>query len=301
MKAVVITSYGDPSVLQMGDVPTPVPGNDQVLVRVHAIGVNPIELVARSGGFDWPVPVIIGFEFSGTVEAIGESVRGVRIGDRIAGWPDSPVHGSYAEYTLSSNFAQIPDGVGFEQAAASVIGPDNAARGLSLLALSEGETLVVTGASGALGSAAVQLARRAGVKVIGIAGPSSLAFVESLGATAVEYGDNLVDRVRAVAPQGVAAALDTSGRGQLPALIELRGGTDRVVTLADLEHDKYGVPLSHGHEGNRDNRVVAGVLEELAAGRWTSRVGRTFPLADAAAAHALMETGHTGGKVVLIP
>lgn len=301
MKAVVITSYGDPSVLQLDDVPTPVPDNDQVLVKVHAIGVNPIELVARSGGFDWPVPVIIGFELAGTVEAIGESVTGVRIGDRVAGWPDSPVHGSYAEYTLSSNYTRIPDGVGFEQAAATVIGADNAARGLALLGLTEGESLVVTGASGALGSAAVQFARRAGVTVIGIAGPSSLAFVEGLGAIAVEYGDNLVDRVRAVAPQGVAAALDTSGKGQLPAIIELCGGTDRVVTLADLDHDRYGVPLSHGDEGNRDSGVVAGVLEELAAGRWTSRVGRTFPLAEAAAAHTLMETGHTGGKVLLIP
>ena len=301
MKAIVITSYGDPSVLQLDDVPTPEPGNDEVLVKVHAIGVNPIELVARSGGFGWPVPVIIGFEFAGTVEAVGEGVTGVRVGDHIAGWPASPVRGSYAEYTLSSNYAQIPDGVGFEQAAATVIGVDNAARGLSLLALSEGETLIVTGASGALGSAAVQLARRAGVNVIGIAGSSSLAFVEGLGATAVEYGNDLVSRVRAVAPRGVSAALDTSGRGQLPAIIELCGGTDRVVTLADLEHERYGVPLSHGHEGNRDRRVVAAALEELAAGRWTTRVGRTFPLADAAAAHTLLETGHTGGKVVLLP
>lgn len=193
MKAVVITSYGDSSVLQLDDVPTPVPDNDQVLVKVHAIGVNPIELVARSGGFDWPVPVIIGFEFAGTVEAIGESVTGVRIGDRAAGWPDSPVHGSYAEYTLSSNYTRIPESVGFERAAATVIGADNAARGLALLRLTEGETLVVTGASGALGSAAVQFARRTGATVIGIAGPSSLAFVEGLGAIAVEYGDNLVE------------------------------------------------------------------------------------------------------------
>lgn len=301
MRASVITSFGGPEVLQEAEVPTPSLGRGQVLARVHAAGVNPAELTARSGGFGLPAPAVIGFEFAGTVEQVGEGVTGVRVGDRIAGWPDSFVQGAYAEYTLSGNYALIPDGVTFEQAAATVIGADNAARGLALLAPERGETLVVTGASGALGSAAVQFARLAGLTVIGIAGRDSLPYVESLGATAVEYGNGLVDRVRKAAPDGVDAALDTAGKGLLPALIELRGGTDRIVTLADLDAGRYRVPFSGGNPGNRQNQFVRNALEHIAAGEWRTRIGRTFPLSEAAEAHRVLAAGHTGGKVILVP
>ncbi|GAA2227726.1 NADP-dependent oxidoreductase [Promicromonospora sukumoe] len=301
MRAAVITVFGDPSALKEADVDTPSPGRGQVLVRVRAAGVNPIEAKVRAGAFGLPAPAVIGFEFAGVVEALGDGVVGVQPGDRVAGWPDSPAQGSYAEYTLSSNYTSIPDGVTFEQAAATVIGADNAARGLSELHLRAGETLLVTGASGALGSAAVQFARLAGVTVIGVAGPSSLPFVESLGATAVEYGDGLVERVRAAAPQGIDAVLDTAGRGLLPAAIELRGGNERVVTLADADAGRHGVPFSYGNDSNRNSGYVHDALERIAAGEWVTRIGHTLPLAQASEAHRILETGHTSGKIILTP
>ena len=301
MRAAVITSFGAADVLHEAQVDTPVPGRGQTLVEVRAAGLNPAELIARSGGFGLPAPAIIGFEFAGTVAAIGDDVTGVEVGARIAGWPDSFSQGSYAEFTLSSNYTTIPDGVTFEDAAATVIGADNAARGLALLRPSPGETIVITGASGALGGAAVQFARLQGLTVIGISGRSSLEYVESLGATAVEYGDHLADRVRAVAPGPIDAALDTAGKGLVSTLIDLRGGAGRVVTLADPTAAARGVTFSAGHPGNRDSRPVREALERIAAGEWRTRIGRTFPLHQAAEAHRMLEAGHTGGKLLLIP
>ncbi|MBF0815544.1 NADP-dependent oxidoreductase [Microbacterium paludicola] len=301
MKAAVITSFGDPSVLRVAEAPQPTPGRAQVLVRVHAAGVNPAEILARAGAFRLRAPAIIGFEFAGVVEGVGPGVDESLVGERVAGWPDSATQGSYAEYTVSSNYATIPDGVSFEQAAATVIGADNAARALGLLNLHPGDTLVVTGASGALGSAAVQFARHRGVTVIGVAGTSNADFVESLGAIPVAHGPGLVARIRAAAPDGVDAALDTAGKGLLPALIEVLGSPERVVTLADRDAAKHDVAFSPGGSGNRDHRPVQEALDLIAAGAWTARVGRSFPLAKAADAHRLVATGHTHGKVIILP
>lgn len=301
MKAAVITSFGEPSVLQVAEAPRPVPGPGQALVRVRAAGVNPAEIQARVGAFRLQAPAIIGFEFAGVVEAVGSGVDEGLVGERIAGWPDSASGGSYAEYTVSSNFATIPDGVSFEEAAATVIGADNAARALGLLNLRPGDTLVVTGASGALGSASVQFARQRSVTVIGVASADNADFVSSLGAIPVAHGPGLVDRIRAAAPGGVDAALDTAGKGLLPALVEVLGGPDRIVTLADLDAARYGVAFSAGHSGNRDSRPVREALDLIAAGAWTARIGQSFPLAEAAEAHRLVATGHTHGKVILLP
>ncbi|MBN9792546.1 NADP-dependent oxidoreductase [Pseudonocardia sp. TMWB2A] len=301
MRAAVITSFGAADVLHEAEVDTPVPGPGQVLVEVRAAGVNPAELLARSGDFDLPAPAIIGFEFAGTVAALGDDVTGIEVGARVAGWPDSFAQGSYAEFTLSSNYTTIPDGVSFTDAAATVIAADNAARGLALLRPSPGGTIVVTGASGALGGAAVQFARLQGLTVIGISGRSSLEYVQSLGATAVEHGDDLADRVRAVAPGPIDAALDTAGKGLVSTLVDLRGGTGRVVTLADPAATAQGVTFSAGHPGNRDRRPVREAFEHIAAGRWRTRIARTFPLHRAGDAHRTLEAGHTGGKLLLVP
>lgn len=301
MKAAVITSFGEPDVLQVAEAPRPVPGPGQALARVRAAGVNPAEIQARAGAFHLRAPAIIGFEFAGVVEAVGPGVDEGLVGERIAGWPDSASQGSYAEYTVSSNFAKIPDGVSFEEAAATVIGADNAARALGLLKLRPGDTLVVTGASGALGGAAVQFARQRGVTVIGVAGTANADFVSSLGAIPVAHGPGLVDRIRAAAPGGVDAALDTAGKGLLPALVEVLGSPDRVVTLADRDAARHGVEFSPGGSGNRDSGPVQEALDLIAAGAWTARIGRSFPLDEAADAHRLVATGHTHGKVLLLP
>ncbi|MGH3380010.1 MAG: NADP-dependent oxidoreductase [Actinoallomurus sp.] len=300
MKAAVITAFGDPSVLHEAEVDVPEPAAGQIRVRVQAVGVNPMEGKIRSGAFDLPLPAVLGFEFAGVVDAMGEGVTGVRVGDRVVGWPDGPV-GSYAELTVSSSYVPIPDAVSFEDAAAVLVAADTASRVLAELGVRPDETLLVHGASGAVGSVAVQLAGALGARVVGTAGAGSLDYVESLGATAVEYGDDLVERVRAAAPAGVDAVLDAAGKGALPASIELRGSTDRIVTIADPAAADVGVAFSAGTSANRNLAGVRDALEKLVDGSLAVRIGHTLPLHDAAAAHRLVDSGHPGGKVLLVP
>ena len=301
MKAIVINGFGDPSVLTEAEIDEPVPGPGQVLVRVRAIGVNPVEAAIRSGAFgDVSFPAVLGFEFAGEVESIGEGVSDVRPSDPVAGWPDRG-YGSYAEKTLSRSYTLIPDGVSFQDAAAALTAAETASRVLAQLDAAPGQTVLVHGASGAVGSVAVQLAAAARLHVIGTGSPTSLPYIRSLGATAVAYGDGLVDRVRAAAPHGVDAVFDAAGKGGLPASIQLRGGTERIITIADPQAQKYGVQFSYGNETSRNLAGVRDALQRLARGALTVRIAERLPLGDAARAHQQIETGHPGGKVLLLP
>jgi NADPH:quinone reductase-like Zn-dependent oxidoreductase len=300
MKAVVITAVGDPSVLREAEIDTPEPGAGQIRVRVRAIGVNPLESKIRAGVIPVPLPAVLGFEFAGVIDALGAEVSDVQPGDRVVGWPDGPI-GSYAEQTVSSSYVLLPDAVSFEEAAAILVAADTASRVLAELGVRPAETLLIHGAGGAVGSVATQLAVAHGARVIGTAGEASLEYVESLGATAVPYGDNLADRVRAAAPEGVDAVLDAAGKGALPMSIDLRGGTSRIVTIADPAAGDLGVAFSAGTPANRNLDGVRDALQMLSDGRLTVRIGRVLPLRDAAAAHRLGESGHPGGKILLIP
>ncbi|MFB7312543.1 NADP-dependent oxidoreductase [Streptomyces sp. NPDC056192] len=300
MKAAVITTFGDPEVLHEADIDVPEPEAGQIRIRIRAIGVNPIEAKIRSGAFQMPLPAVLGFEFAGVVDAVGERVSDVRPGDRVVGWPDGPV-GSYAELTVSSTYVAIPDTVSFEDAAAVLVAADTASRVLAELAIRTNETLLLHGASGAVGSVAAQLAVARGVRVIGTSGAASRGYVESLGAIAVEYGDGLVERVRAAAPDGVDAVFDAAGKNALPASINLRGGTDRIVTIADPTAGGLGVAFSAGTSANRNLDGVRDAVERLAERTLSVRIGHTLPLRSAPAAHRLIESGHPGGKVLLVP
>jgi NADPH:quinone reductase-like Zn-dependent oxidoreductase len=300
MKAAVITAVGDPSVLREAEIDIPEPGAGQARVSVRAIGVNPIEGKIRAGAFPVPLPAVVGFEFAGVVDALGAGVTDVRPGDRVVGWPDGPI-GSYAELTVSSGYVPLPDAVSFQEAAAVLVAADTASRVLAELGLRPAETLLIHGASGAVGSVATQLAVARGARVIGTAGEASLGYVESLGATAVPYGEGLADRVRAAAPEGVDAVLDAAGKGALPASIDLRGGTSRIVTIADPAAGELGIAFSAGTAANRDLDGVKEALQMLSDGRLTVRIGHVLPLRDAAAAHRLIDSGHPGGKILLVP
>jgi NADPH:quinone reductase-like Zn-dependent oxidoreductase len=251
MKAAVITAVGDPSVLREAEIDTPEPGTGQIRVRVRAIGVNPLESKIRAGAIPVSLPAVLGFEFAGVVDALGAEVSGVQSGDRVVGWPDGPI-GSYAEQTVSSSYVLLPDAVSFEEAAAVLVAADTASRVLAELGVRPAETLLIHGAGGAVGSVATQLAVARGARVIGTAGEDSLEYVEGLGATAVPYGDSLADRVRAAAPEGVDAVLDAAGKGALPVSIDLRGGTSRIITIADPAAGDLGVTFSAGTPANRN-------------------------------------------------
>uniref|UniRef100_A0AAU2VVV2 NADP-dependent oxidoreductase n=1 Tax=Streptomyces sp. NBC_00008 TaxID=2903610 RepID=A0AAU2VVV2_9ACTN len=303
MEAIVFEEFGGPEVLHPARVEDPHPGPGQVRVKVMAAGVNPMDYKIRRGWMremiPTSLPAIPGVEFAGVVDRTGEGVTGVEVGDEVLG---RSATGSYAEYVLAeaTRVAPKPAGLSWQDAAALTIAADTAQRVLDELAVGAGDTLLLHGAAGAVGSAAVQLAVARGATVIGTASAANHDYLRVIGATPVEYGDGLVGRVREAAPQGVDAVFDVAGRGALPDSIELRGGTtERIVTIADTAAAEHGIPFSAGSPGSAEQLAEHARL--AADGELRVPVERALPLVDAADAQRLSEAGHVRGKLVLLP
>ncbi|HEV2458446.1 MAG TPA: zinc-binding dehydrogenase, partial [Ktedonobacterales bacterium] len=200
-------------------------------------------------------------------DVIGDGVTEVTVGDRVFGFCTEGA--AQAELAVLSVYAPIPAALDFAVAASLPAAIETAARGLDQLGVPNGSTVLIHGASGNVGGAAVQLAVARGARVIGTAIPANHAYVRSLGAEPVAYGAGMLDRVRALAPAGVDRALDVAGSGVLPALIELAGGPKHVVTVADFcGAQEYGVTFSRGDAG-RALYVLAQIGELVASGRFT--------------------------------
>jgi NADPH:quinone reductase-like Zn-dependent oxidoreductase len=299
MKAVSYSQFGGPEVLQVVDLPDPHAGPGQIRVAVHAAGVNSTDTKARRGTMGGEPPMTTGREVAGIVDEVGDGVPEVSIGDSVFGFSDDPDGAGAAELALLTFFAPIPPTLGFTEAAALPVVVETATRGLDALSLSAGDTLLINGASGGIGSAAVQLAAVRGARVIGTASAANQDYLRSLGAEPVVYGDGLAERVRSLAPTGVDLALDVAGNGILPDLVDLTGSPGRVVTLADFEGSKrFGVKFSTGEDG-RAVHAISDVGELIESGRFSLPIARTFPLAEIAEAHRISEDGHVRGKLVL--
>ncbi|QXJ21881.1 NADP-dependent oxidoreductase [Actinomadura graeca] len=297
MKAVRFSRFGGPEVLEIVDLPDPRPGPGEVRIAVRAAGVNPSDWKKRQGLMDEGLPQTLGYEAAGVVDEVGEGVDDVAVGDRVFGF--SVEGAAQAELAVLSYFAPIPGALGFAEAAALPAAIETAARALDQLGVGGG-TLLVNGASGSVGSAAVQLAVARGARVIGTASPANHAYLRTLGAVPVEYGDGLAERVRALAPGGVDLALDVAGSGVLPELIGLAGGAGNVVTLADFGGAReHGVRFSSGDSG-RAVHVLGEIGGLIGSGRFSLPVARTFPLAEVAEAHRVGEEGRVRGKLVLV-
>ncbi|MFD0363517.1 NADP-dependent oxidoreductase [Nocardia sp. GCM10030253] len=301
MRAIAFDEFGGPDVLKVVDVPIPEPGEGEVRVAVRAAGVNPADWKIRSGALTFGDPVFPqypGGEVAGVVDAVGPSVTGVAVGDEVFGWAR---RGGYAEYALSGAVARKPAGLDWADAVALPVAVSTADTVLKSLRLKPGETLLINGAAGAVGSMAVQLAVADGVIVIGTASPANQDIVRALGATATTYGDGLADRVRALAPTGIDAVFDAAGHGVLPAAIELRGGTDRIVTIADPAAFELGVTFTSAGGAPRPTALAQQVAERVAKGEFRlPGSARVFPFDQAAAAQQESETGRGPGKVVLL-
>src|SRR6202046_2571063 len=248
MKAVRLSRLGDPEVLEIVDLPDPHPGPGQVRIAVRAAGVNPSDWKKRRGLMDEELPQTLGYEAAGVVDELGAGVADVAVGDRVFGF--SADGGAQAELGVLAYYAPIPPSLAFPGAAALPAAVETAARALDQLGVGDGSTLLINGASGSVGSAAVQLAVVRGARVIGTPSPAHPDYLRSLGADPVAYGEGLAGRVRALAPDGVDAALDVAGSGVLPELIELAGGREHVVTIADFAAaQEHGVRFSRGDAG----------------------------------------------------
>ncbi|SDW37339.1 NADPH:quinone reductase [Amycolatopsis xylanica] len=300
-RVVEYSEHGDSSVLKVAERPVPAPGPGQVRITVRAASVNPIDWKIRSGkAFPATFPVIPGGDVAGVVDAVGDGVTEFAVGDEVLG---SATGGGYAEVVLAAADALTakPAKLSWEQAAAIPAVTKTAYRALALLNLEQGETLVIDGAAGGVGTVAIQLAVHRGLTVIGTASETNHEYLRSLGAIPVVYGNGLADRVRAAAPAGVDAALDASGRGSLPALIELTGGTERVITIAAPDAADHGVRFSGGDPSENVPGALADGTQLVADGKLQLPVAGTYPLAEAAAAQDESEAGHVRGKLILLP
>jgi NADPH:quinone reductase-like Zn-dependent oxidoreductase len=298
MKAARFNRFGGPEVLEIVDLPDPHPGPGQVRIAVRAAGVNPSDWKKRKGLMDGELPQTMGHEAAGVVDELGERVTDVAVGDRVFGF--STEGAAQAELAVLSYFAPIPPSLDFAGAAALPAAIETATRALDQLGVRSGSTLLINGASGSVGSAATQLAVVRDARVIGTASPANHEYLRSLGAEPVAYGDGLVERVRALAPHGADVALDIAGSGVLAELIELTGGPERVVTIADFDGAQaHGVRFSSGDAG-RAVHALAEIGELIESRRFSPPFVQSFPLAEIAEAHRVGEGGQARGKLVLL-
>jgi NADPH:quinone reductase-like Zn-dependent oxidoreductase len=302
MKAYVYNAHGGPEVESFADVPRPEPGPGQLLIAVHAAGVNPADWKRRSGGMRTPdsppehFPLLFGREAAGVVEAAGDGADGFAVGDAVFGNTDA---GGFSEYALLpvGVAARKPGTLSFTDAATLPVAAATAYDGVRQLALPAGATLLITGVGGGVGVAAAQIARHDGLTVVGTASAGKKAFIESLGVTHVEYGPGVADRIRRAAPQGIDGVFDQVGGQALEDVAPLLADRSKLVSAGDR-----GTAARLGGTfvaRARTPEVLDAVAELVVSGALNPHVTDTFPLDQAAAALRLVEDGHAQGKVVI--
>lgn len=304
MKAIVFNRYGGPEVLQVTEFPTPEAGPGQVRVHIKTAGVQPVDCAVRSGwfagkggSFEETFPQILGNEFAGVIDKTGEGVDQFDEGDEVLGWQTLAC---YAEYVVvpADQIVHKPDNMPWEVAGGLSGAGQTAHTALEELDVGNGDTVLIHAAAGAVGTVTVQLAQIRGARVIGTACEANHEYLRSLGAVPVIYGVGLADRVKALAPSGVDAALDAAGRGALEASVLLIENRNRIGTLVDFElAPKLGVKSIRSQRSVNRLKELA---ELYAADGLNIHIRNSYPLEKAADAHREVETGHGRGKVVLL-
>ncbi|GGL15262.1 NADP-dependent oxidoreductase [Nocardia jinanensis] len=298
MRAVRFHEYGDPEILTVDQTAEPHAGPGEIRIRAIAAGVNPVDWKIRAGLVREFMPVelpgIIGQDAAGIVDEVGDGVTTAAVGDEVFGLAAT---GGTAEFVVLSAWASKPAGWSWEQAAGAGVVVETATRSLDLLGVAEDMTVLIDGAAGGVGTAAIQLALARGARVIGTAGSANHELLRSPGAMPTTYGAGLAERVAALAPEGVDAALDTVGAGSVPELITLVPAPAQVVSIADPSATEHGAHMTSGETVAAHGLAEAARL--AAAGRFTIPIDSVFDLQEAADAHHRSQTGHAHGKVVI--
>lgn len=296
MKKVSFAEFGGPNVLRLVDAEEPHAGPGQIRIAVRAAGVNAHDWRVREGQFQQSRPIElpagVGLDAAGVVDEVGEGVDGVQAGDHVFGEGSS----TYAEFAVLSAWVRMPENLAFEEAAGYASVVETALRVIRQVGVRPGQTLLVSGASGGVGSAVLQIARDRGITVIGTAGAANQDYLRSLGADATTYGEGWVDRVRQLGQ--VDAALDLAGSGVIRELVELTGDPQKVISIADLGAPEFGVRFS-GVAGSVP-QALAEAAGLISRGKLHIPVEKSYTLAEAAAAHIDSQAGHTRGRRVIV-
>ena len=311
---IVAAKYGGPDGLTAIDEPTRDPGAGEVRVAVRAIGVNPFDLKSYSGAFGTDpanLPIRLGGEAAGIITAVGTDAVGpagpIQVGDEVIVFRAS---GAYASELIAPGSSIVPKPAGLDWAAAGglMITGATAFHLLTATDTKAGDTVLIHGGSGGVGLMAIQLAKARGARVIATASPSRHALLRELGAEPVAYGPGLIDRVRALAPDGIDVALDTAGTDEaIDTSIELVADRNRIATIVAFGRGlELGLKVLGGGPGADPGTEVRDaarleLVRLIDEGALQVFVGDTFALTDAAAAHEKLATGGAGGKLILIP
>lgn len=306
MKAVRFDHYGDVDVLDVREVPDPEPGHGEVLVRVRAAAINPGEAGIREGRMHARFPATFpsgqGSDLAGVVESTGPGAAGWRPGDEVIGFTNN--RASHAELVLADarNLTRRPPEVPWDAAGSLFVAGATAWAAVRAIGASQEDIIAVSGAAGGVGTIAVQLARNAGARVIGLASESHHPWLEEHGATPISYGERVGERIQQAAAGKLTAFIDTFGSGYVDLAIEQGVAPERIDTIIDFA-------AAERHPGVRTDGSAAGaraeVLAELAGliaeGRLEVPIARTYPLAEVRDAYRELAQRHTLGKIVLRP
>lgn len=308
MRAIVVRTFGGPDVLEVAEVPVPEPAAGQVRIKVAAASVNPADLAARSGALAAFLPeqpaYPLGWDVAGTVDAVGDGVGDLAVGDAVVGLSDwfATLTGTQAEYVVlpARSVAAAPAGTEPALAATLPLNGLTALQALDMMDLSPGRTLAITGAAGAVGGFAAELAARRGVRVLGVAGPADRDFVLSVRAGFVPRTDDLAGELRTAAPGGVDALFDTAMVGA-PALGAVRdGGTYVGMFPPAAPESERGIDV-RAVSVQSSSEQLSELVFMVETGELTLRVARTLAFEDAAEAHMLLAKGGVRGRFVLVP
>jgi NADPH:quinone reductase-like Zn-dependent oxidoreductase len=303
--AVRFDEYGDVDVLKVVDVARPVPGPGQVVVKVVAAGINPGEAAIREGLLHAMFPATFpsgeGSDLAGIVAEVGPDVTRFDVGDEVLGFVDT--RGSHAEFVVAQveNLIARPAKVPWDVAGSLFVAGATAYAAVRAVNLVPGDTVVVSGAAGGVGSLAVQLAAQRGARVIGLASEAHHGWLASHGVVPLVYGDAVADHIRQASGGHVDAFIDTFGGGYVEMAIGLGVPPDRIDTIIDrAAAEKYGTK-SDGNAAAANAEVLAELAGMIAEGRLEIPIAKSYPLTEVREAYRDLEQRHTLGKIVLEP
>ncbi|MFY9737907.1 MAG: NADP-dependent oxidoreductase [Candidatus Cybelea sp.] len=302
-KAVQLSAYGGIEQLKLVDIPKPEPKAGEVVVRVVAAGTNPGEISIREGRlkdiFPMEFPFGQGADFSGRIDSAGAGVTEFAAGDEVLGWSEE--RSAQAEYVVSnpSRLISKPPTLDWFRAGSLFVVASTAVGAVRAVALGPGDVVAISNAAGGVGSLAVQLARRTGARVIGIASDASEKFLRSVGVEHVRYGDGLAERLRALAPKGIDAFLDLFGGGYVELALALGVAPERIDTIADFAAAEKHSVKSEGSSAADSRETIAFVANLVAWGEIVMPLAAVYPLAQVKDAYVELARRKAHGKIVL--